>query len=84
MVPGVSNYTCPESDLLAQVGSSTDGLTAAAAAERLRETGPNAVAGGERHSFVRDILQRCRNPLVIQLLIIATVSYLMSDLRSTK
>ncbi len=30
-----------------------------------------------------DLLERCRNPLVIQLLVIAIVSYLMGDKRAT-
>ncbi|MEI8064561.1 MAG: magnesium-translocating P-type ATPase, partial [Verrucomicrobiota bacterium] len=33
-------------------------------------------------TFLSDILGRCRNPLAIQLLIIALVSYVMGDLRS--
>ena len=45
--------------------------------------GSNTVATGGRRSVLFDLLHRCRNPLVIQLLIIATVSYLMGDLRST-
>ncbi len=49
----------------------------------LDEVGPNSVAGGQQHTVLRDLLHRCRNPLVIQLLIIATVSYVMGDLRST-
>ena len=40
------------------------------------------MAANGRHSWVRDLLHRCRNPLVIQLLVIATVSYLMDDVRS--
>ena len=75
-------YSCSEADLFSDLASSRDGLTAEVAAERLREVGPNTVAAGRRHSFFIDILERCRNPLAIQLLIIALVSYVMGDLRS--
>ena len=75
-------YSCSETDLFSDLSSSRDGLTAEVAAERLREVGPNTVAAGRRHTFFSDILERCRNPLAIQLLIIALVSYVMGDLRS--
>jgi Mg2+-importing ATPase len=64
------------------VGSSSNGLSSEQAATVLGDVGPNTVAAGGRTSVLRDLLHRCRNPLVIQLLIIATVSYLMDDLRS--
>ena len=69
-------------ELLNQLGSSSNGLSAEQAAKVLGEVGPNTVAAGGRQSVLSDLLHRCRNPLVIQLLIIATVSYLMADLRS--
>ncbi len=76
-------FTSPESDVLGRLGSSAAGHSSESAAQALRAAGPNTVTAGGRHSFVWDLLERCRNPLVIQLLIIATVSYLMDDLRST-
>jgi len=75
-------YTCSETDLFTELAGSRDGLTTEVAAERLREVGLNAVAAGRRHTFLSDIFERCRNPLAIQLLVIALVSYLMGDLRS--
>jgi len=78
-----SFYTNSEAELLVALGTSQNGLSAEAAAERLRENGPNAVASGRRRTLIGDILHRCRNPLVIQLLVIAAVAYLMGDLRST-
>ena len=75
-------YTCSESDLFTELAGSRDGLTTEVAAERLRDVGPNSVAAGRRHTFFSDIFERCRNPLAIQLLVIALVSYLMGDLRS--
>lgn len=83
MPSSTSQYTIPEADLLKQLSSSNNGLSSETALEKLQQTGPNAVAAGERQGVLRDLLMRCRNPLVIQLLIIATVSYLMADLRST-
>ncbi len=68
--------------MLTRLGSSGNGLSAAQATQVLAERGPNTVAVGRRHSFLLDLLDRCRNPLVVQLLIIAGVSYLMADLRS--
>ncbi len=81
-MPSNSIYTLNEAELLQQLGSSSSGLSAEAAAKKLLEFGPNSVAAGQKHSIVRDLLHRCKNPLVIQLLVIATVSYLMGDLRS--
>ncbi len=78
-----SPYTKPDSELLTGLGSSANGHTSDSAAEALGRHGPNNVASGGKHTVLKDLLHRCRNPLVIQLLIIATVSYLMGDLRST-
>ena len=75
-------YSCSETDLFTDLAGSRDGLTTDVAAERLREVGLNTVAAGRHHTFLGDILERCRNPLAIQLLVIALVSYLMGDLRS--
>lgn len=58
------------------------GLPAEVAAAALERFGPNAVAAGTRYSLLKDLAQRCHNPLVIQLLIIAAVSYIMQDYRS--
>ncbi len=76
-------FTAPEAELFKQLGTSNTGHSAESAEQALRSAGPNTVTSGGRHSFIRDLLERCRNPLVIQLLVIATVSYLMDDIRST-
>ena len=78
-----TSYTVSETELYSQLGSSANGLTAEQAAQIADEAGPNTVAAGSRQSVFMDLLHRCRNPLVIQLLIIATVSYIMDDIRST-
>ncbi len=76
-------FTAPEAELCKQLGTSSTGHSAESAEQALRSAGPNTVTSGGRHSFIRDLLERCRNPLVIQLLVIAAVSYLMDDIRST-
>jgi Mg2+-importing ATPase len=78
-----SQFTAAEADLLNQLSSSPKGLSSEAAAERLTTVGPNTVAVGQRHTVLQDLWYRCRNPLVIQLFIIAAVSYAMGDRRST-
>jgi P-type Mg2+ transporter len=77
-----AQFTAPDAELFRTLGSSMGGLSSEAAAERLRGVGANTVAVGGRQTLLKDLLLRCRNPLVIQLLIIAAVSYLMGDLRS--
>ncbi len=76
-------FKVPELELFRNLDSSSTGLLSATAAERLDQVGPNTVAVGGRQTIWKDLLLRCRNPLVIQLLVIATVTYLMGDLRST-
>ena len=78
-----SPFTANEAELLTKLGSSANGHTTESAAEALRKHGPNTVAAGGRHSVFRDLLERCRNPLVIQLLVIATVCYITDDIPST-
>jgi Mg2+-importing ATPase len=60
------------------------GLTGDAAADRMREFGPNALAGQKQPNFIIEILERFKSPLVIQLLVIMTISLIMSpnDLRA--
>jgi len=81
--PDRTQYTVPDLELFRRLGSSGHGISSDQAAKTLDDVGPNTVAAGNRQSVVLDLLRRCRNPLVIQLLIIAAVSYLMGDLRST-
>src|SRR5271165_1470494 len=72
-------YTLPEAELLTRLGTTAGGLSSEQAAGKLSDVGPNTVAAGGRRSVVADILNRCRNPLVIQLLIIAIMCYLTGD-----
>ncbi|MCC7519585.1 MAG: magnesium-translocating P-type ATPase [Verrucomicrobiae bacterium] len=58
------------------------GLTPEEARRRLDKHGPNEIAKAERIGALRDLLRRCRNPLVIQLLVICGVSAAVGDLRA--
>ena len=69
-------------ECLARLGGRDKGLTAEEAEEKLRTVGRNEVSLKKGGAFSRTI-RRFANPLVIQLLIIAGVSFLMGDLRST-
>jgi Mg2+-importing ATPase len=83
LLPDNNQYAIPDEELLNRLGSSSNGLSSERAARVLEESGPNTVAAGSRTSVLRDLLERCRNPLVIQLFVIAIVSYLMGDTRAT-
>ena len=78
-----TQFTAPEAELFKKFGTTALGHTSESAAAQLNAIGPNTVAVSGRHSWVGDLIERCRNPLVIQLLVIAVVSYVMGDLRST-
>ena len=81
--PDNSRYTITEKELIDRLGSSVTGLSQDQAAKVLEDVGPNTVAASGRQSVLMDLLHRCRNPLVIQLLIIAGVCYLTDDVPST-
>uniref|UniRef100_UPI00307F1932 magnesium-translocating P-type ATPase n=1 Tax=Ignavibacterium sp. TaxID=2651167 RepID=UPI00307F1932 len=53
------------------------------AEKRLDEYGPNELAHSKTLGFWADILNRCRSPLVIQLLIIALISGFIGEIKST-
>jgi hypothetical protein len=72
-----------ESEAIARLGSRAAGLSADEVGERLKEYGPNTLAGPKKHRVLADLFERLVNPLVIQLLIICTISFLMGDLKST-
>ncbi len=79
----VSGCATPAADALAALGTTPRGLTSEEAARRLTEYGPNELSRGKRLGFWADIFQRCRSPLVVQLLIIAIVSGIIGQLEST-
>ena len=73
----------PQGEALAVLGSGEGGLDPDEAAARLEQYGENVLAIVSHHSFLRDIYQRAKNPLVIQLLVICALSYLLGDLKAT-
>lgn len=74
-----SLYTLPEAELFARLETSATGLTSEQAVRALDRAGPNTVAAGGRKSALLDLLHRCRNPLVIQLLVMAVVFYFFAS-----
>ena len=73
----------PQSEALGRLGVTAQGLDSEEAARRLDEYGPNELAHAERLGFWADIFRRLRNPLNIQLLLIAGVSGVIGELKST-
>jgi Mg2+-importing ATPase len=64
---------------LAQLGTSENGLSAAVAAARLAQNGPNIVADESLGPAVSILLRQFRSPLVLVLLIAASVAALVAD-----
>ncbi len=58
------------------------GLGSEEAASRRETYGSNEIITGKRGGMLAEFMSQCRNPLVVQLLVIAAVSFLMGDLRS--
>ncbi len=67
---------------LAQLGSSSNGLSSAEASGRLLRYGPNSVAEGPRHARLRLFVRALVNPLVILLVALASISFATGDIRS--
>ncbi len=59
-----------------------NGLTTDEAEKRLEEYGRNELAHTKEIGILQDIFNRCKSPLVIQLLLITVISGLMGDLKS--
>ena len=68
--------------VLQQFECSADGLTEAEAEERLQRYGPNAVAQEKHFVWLPLLGKAVLNPLVILLLVLATISYLTQDIRA--
>ena len=69
-------------ETLESMGVGAGGLSADEVEKALEEFGPNDLSHRKDLGFFGEIFQRCRNPLVIQLLIICIVSLCMGDARS--
>jgi len=72
----------PPETALSRMGASDKGLTEEQVRERRAKFGLNEVARRKKLGFIAEILQRCKNPLVIQLFVIASVSFAMGDVRA--
>ena len=72
----------PPQTVLARLGGAEKGLTDEQVEERRERYGPNEAGAARRLGFFGEIFQRSRNPLVIQLLVIAAVSLAMGDSRA--
>jgi len=68
--------------VLAKFASCDGGLDAAKVEEVRARVGPNEAVRERRLGFLGEIFERFKNPLVLQLLVIAVVSYLMDDVRA--
>ena len=79
----VSLCSMSAAEALAALETSPRGLSSEEVERRQAEFGPNELARTKHLSVWADILQRCRSPLVIQLLIIAIVSGLIGELESS-
>ncbi len=75
--------TVPVQAALNTLDTSLRGLTAEQAERRLAEYGPNELSHAKRLGFWADIFRRCRSPLVVQLLIIAVVSAIIGEFKSS-
>ncbi|MFA3783282.1 magnesium-translocating P-type ATPase [Melioribacteraceae bacterium 4301-Me] len=70
-------------EALKRLRTSPSGLSSEDAEERLEEFGFNEPAHARSYSFWADIYSRIKSPLVIQLLIIAVVSLIIGEEKST-
>ncbi|MDA8164585.1 MAG: magnesium-translocating P-type ATPase [Desulfobacteraceae bacterium] len=73
----------PAEEALLALKTRAGGLTSEEAERRLDEFGANELARTRSLSFWGDLLQRCKSPLVLQLLVIAIVSGLIGEIEST-
>ena len=69
-------------NLLSDLGTAASGLTQTEAAERLRKTGPNEVAQEKPQGWPVRLLKIARNPLVILLVTLSSVSFATGDARA--
>jgi Mg2+-importing ATPase len=72
----------PAEEALRRLGVTDRGLDEPAVEERREQYGRNEITTRKKRGPVGEILQRCRNPLVIQLLVIAVVSCFMGDFKA--
>jgi Mg2+-importing ATPase len=71
-------------DVLKELQTSPAGLTEEEAARRLRQHGPNTVTGEGGHGWLGLLFKAVVNPLVVLLLVLATVSYVTETVAESR
>jgi Mg2+-importing ATPase len=71
-----------EAQVYARLNTRAEGLTTEEANARLEEYGPNVLAKDKRPGFGKLLWRSLRNPLVILLAVLATISFATSDVRA--
>src|SRR5450759_2328477 len=69
--------------VLKELGSQLDGLSEAETDSRLKQFGTHEIARAKRQSALMRLLGNIKNPLVLLLLALGTISFLTGDLRAT-
>ena len=69
-------------EVLQQLRSSPNGLSETEAEARLAKYGPNEVGQEKRHEWLHRLWTAIRNPLVVLLTVLATISYATGDVRA--
>jgi Mg2+-importing ATPase len=81
--PAVLDAAGKEGDeLLRSLGTTPNGLTQAEAKERMRTSGPNEVAQERQRGWFIRLLLILRNPLVILLAVLSSISFATGDARA--
>ncbi|MDR0952357.1 MAG: cation-translocating P-type ATPase [Oscillospiraceae bacterium] len=70
----MNSYTREIEDVLAETGSSREGLSPETAAKKLVENGKNKLAEGKKDSLIKRFFQQMADPMIIILLVAAAVS----------
>ena len=73
---------CTPEEALRNLGVNESGLSEAEVEAAREKYGPNLLSHKQEMGVVRELFHRCKNPLVIQLLVICIVALLMGDVRS--
>ncbi len=73
-IQSMKHYLSETSQVLEEVSSSPDGLSAAEAASRLEKNGRNKLAEAKKTSVFKRFLQQLVNPMIIVLLVAAAVN----------
>lgn len=69
-------------ELFQRLGTSEAGLSEEEAEKRLDQFGPNEVAAEKERTWIHRLFTAARNPLVILLTVLATISYVTGDFRA--